>query len=790
MKHNLCWFLLNILVAMSAAVPLANASDDSEIVERARSLYAQARAHPQEDALIARLAEEAGAIVNEARKTELGLEQLETLRSILDAMQTLVEQLVAKAERRTNQNEAALERLYRSPAWDNLSFANAAFTYWTAWIDLEIAQRVRIEKDRDEILMRARKGFQLASLQLFRPGLYYGGWLGIGYVAMLQGQLARSRQVINKLDDALSRAPDTPVRHAVSLELRLLEARMGDVKKATSISKSISDNEAKMLRIEVFALLEKSRREDKPPAGVAQRLKVLIQAGRMDQSLLENMMAYGQQVAAIDVGPWTDLAAAEYRLQHKDYGKAMQKYEAFFKESIPLQGINLDGYRYRWALAAYNTGSYHAAARILEKLARQQGLAADIDKAVSKLLYAVQLARSSDSPAGRKAMRLAAQQFVNKNPDDPDADTARLIIAQTSSDTDHALEALNRIRSKSRHGGDVERTVFHFIARDFSARIARGRPGLAIDSARKGMAAYHELPVEDRRNPLNTATLLQMRALADPGPNELLNSLDFLDNLKTADVETQQVLVEEHPDEMIRLLGYMLIKDNPGSTVVHALSWSRLQLYDRTDNWSGLTELMLALGKESDLNLPVEAVYPWIAEREDKFQRLELAQLAHPSASTQPDIDRRFYRLIIESLITLEDHGAAYEKARRFTREYPNSGDAWRLLARTAELTNDPFEADRAWRVISDKLLPTTTTWWEAMLNRARIRAASTRPEQACPLLEEIQRRIEHIPDSQETVYETILESSLCGQIPFSINSSPSINLRPAEYPFHILGPS
>ena len=761
MQHNFHWFLLNILVAMLSAIPLADAS---EVIERARSLYAQAKAHAKEDAFIVRLAEEAGSIVADARKTDLGLEQLETLRNLLDAMQALAAQLVVKAERQTNQSEAALERLYRSPAWDNLSFANAAFSYWTAWINLEIARRTQIEKDRNQILMRARKGFQLASLQFFRPGLHYGGWLGIGYVDMLRGQLARSRQVFSKLDEVLSRAPDTPVRQAVLLELRLLKARMGDVK-TTSISKSISANEAQVLRIEAFALLEQSRQENKVPAGVAQRFKALIQAGRMDQSLLESMMTYTQEVAAIDVGSWSDLAAAEYRLQHRDYQKAMQKYEAFFKESTPQQGINLDGYRYRWALAAYNAGSYHAAARILETLARQQGLASDIDKAVAKLLYAVQLARGGASPARRKSMRLAAQQFINKNPDDPDADSARLIIAQTSADTDYALDVLNQIRSRSHHGGDVERTAFHFIARDFSARIARGNPGSAIDLARKGMGAYNKLPGEDRRDPLNIAVLLQMRALAGPSPNELLNSLDFLDNLETVNIEAQQTLIEAHPDEMIRLLGFIVIKDNPGLSILHALLWARLQLYDRMDNWSGLTELMLALGEDSDLNLPVEALYPWIAEREDKFQRLELARLAHPSASTQPDIDRRFYRLIIEGLITMEDHDAAYDKARIFTREYPNSGDAWRLLARTAELANNPFEADRAWRVITDKLLPTTTTWWEAMLNRARIRAASTRPQQACPLLEELQRRIRYIPVSQKTAYETILESSPCRRI-------------------------
>ena len=93
-----------------------------------------------------------------------------------------------------------------------------------------------------------------------------------------------------------------------------------------------------MLRTELFALLERSRVEGKHEQAIARHLRALIKAGRMDQSLLENIMAYAREVAAIDVDPWSTLAAAEFRLLHNDYQKAVQKYEAFFKEFIPQQG--------------------------------------------------------------------------------------------------------------------------------------------------------------------------------------------------------------------------------------------------------------------------------------------------------------------------------------------------------------------------------------------------------------------------------------------------------------------
>ena len=73
-----------------------------------------------------------------------------------------------------------------------------------------------------------------------------------------------------------------------------------------------------------------------------------------------------------------------------------------------------------------------------------------------------------------------------------------------------------------------------------------------------------------------------------------------------------------------------------------------------------------------------------------------------------------------------------------------------------------PFEADSAWSVITDKAVPTMTVWWEGMLSRVRIRSASTRPEEACPLLEEIVRSQEHMPDSFRAEYDAAAGGAAC----------------------------
>ena len=747
-----------MLAALIAVTPAA-AADDRDLIAIVRDFHAQLMTVP-EASRVARIAGDLGPVIDEVRKTPK-LEELETLRELLGAMETRTGQILAATERKTGQGEAALERLYRSQAWDDLSFAEAAFIYWSAWIDLEIARQSL--SGRESILARARKGFQTASLQLFRPQLFYGGWLGIGYVDLELGHTARARQIFGKLDEAVSALPDSPVKDAISMELLLQELRLGDVT-AAAVGKDINADQAQMLRRELFAILQESRARGKPDHAVAQHLQVLVNAGHMDQSLVENLMAFAQQVAATGVDPWNSLAAAEFRLAHNDYQKAVQNYEAFFKEFIPQQGINLDVFRYRWAFAAYRGGSYQAALGILGKLERRKGLSAELDRATAKLLYTVHLAIAlrDSHKTSHKSLHSAAQRFVDKNPDDPEADQARLLIAQTSQSADAALETLRQIRSTSEFKGTVERTSFHFLAREFSARITTDQTEDAVGLARKGMDAFRKLPEADRGNPRNIALLLQMRALAGPEPAKLVNSLEFLGNLGQVEEEKREDLIAAHPDEMIRSLGFLIIGGERDANIDYALSWSRLRLYDRLGNWSKLTEMMHSLDGSNSLDLPLELIYPWIAARKDIRQRLELARLAHPAAATLPDIDRRFYHLIIESFLSIDDQEAAHEKALAFSREHPSSGDAWRLLARTAESTGDPFTADRAWGVITDKVLPTSDIWWEGMLNRVRIRSGSPRPEQACPLLEVLQQRAEYLPESQKTAYETFLGDARC----------------------------
>jgi len=58
--------------------------------------------------------------------------------------------------------------------------------------------------------------------------------------------------------------------------------------------------------------------------------------------------------------------------------------------------------------------------------------------------------------------------------------------------------------------------------------------------------------------------------------------------------------------------------------------------------------------------------------------------------------------------------------------------------------------------------VPTMTIWWEGMVNRIRIRTHSTRPEEACPLLEETVRSEALLPADRKADYEMARSGARC----------------------------
>ena len=203
-------------------------------------------------------------------------------------------------------------------------------------------------------------------------------------------------------------------------------------------------------------------------------------------------------------------------------------------------------------------------------------------------------------------------------------------------------------------------------------------------------------------------------------------------------------------------------KGNLSLDVRRALVWSRLKLFDRLGDSSRALEYVRGLGAQGIPSWQLEYLYPWISNRKDNAERLALVRIIRPQVEDLPDMDRRFSVMLVESLLEQGDAQEAYAEALDFAKQHPTSGDAWKLLANASEASEQPFEADRAWGVITNKAVPTMPVWWEGMLSRVRIRADSTRPEQACPLLAELDQHSEYLPANFTDEFTSAQGNSHC----------------------------
>ena len=116
---------------------------------------------------------------------------------------------------------------------------------------------------------------------------------------------------------------------------------------------------------------------------------------------------------------------------------------------------------------------------------------------------------------------------------------------------------------------------------------------------------------------------------------------------------------------------------------------------------------------------------------------------------------------LICPLLKSDQNEIAYSESIKFTKDYPSSGDAWRLLGRSAEKVNKPFEADKAWGVITKKAIPTQEVWWEGMISKARIRS-TRRLDQACNLMRKMKRSEEYLPKKLKNDYGTLMTNLDC----------------------------
>ncbi len=726
-----CIFAL-ILSPPSWAQPAVPANPDAAIAQ-ARQLLSSLT----NDVVTSRYAQagrEYGQLVDGVRKGKATTAQLMKMREITKKFRRRTTARLTAAEAQAGENEGQLEALYRSMTWDDLSFALAAFPYWGAWIDLEISKRQKDADGKIKWIWEAKKGFRATSVQVFRPSLVYGGWLGLGYVAAAEGKNDRAVQIFESLASALGDDESHPLYEVVSLELRLLRAKMGQVTGAARGGK-INAQEAKLLRAEAFAMFEQYRTTNSGARDAADRLRRIIEAGYVDDELISLILQYRVEIVAHDIGPYTELAGAEYAFENGHYFDAVRKYKEFFA-TVEFRGnLNFDRIRYRHALACYKAKLNDTAAIIAESLLRNKDLDEVTKKAAVKLAYVARASRKGKpTSASRGAMQRAAERFVTAYPGDADADGARLRVAQQTNDSKKAFYMLNSVRAPTKLKGTVQQTKFYIIARDFSNAIRRTKKKPPTALASRGIAAYKKLPNKQREIPENRAIAIQMRAIVDKNPEEVIAAIDAAEKDGSLSIAARQGML-----------------------------WARMKCLERLGNNDALLEFLKRLARGGLEGWQLEQVYPSVRATEDVNVRLAAAQALLPGLASEPSMERRFRIVLIEAMLELEQYSEAYEQAKQFREAYPKAGDAYRLFALAAAQTDRPIEADRAWRTITDRSDPRREVWWEGMVNRIEIRAGSTRPKSACEVLSELDSRIEFMPSAVKPKVDALRGSLPCG---------------------------
>ncbi|MEM7542616.1 MAG: hypothetical protein AAF384_13690 [Pseudomonadota bacterium] len=674
-----------------------------------------------------------GKLVDIVRQGDPNVAQLEAMQQIIDQLRERTQTHLERLEARAGRDEAALETLYRSVEWDEMSFALAAFPYWRAWIDLEMSRRVDDQKAKDNWLWTAKRGFRGTAMQVFRPSLVYGGWLGLGYIASAERDPERAIQIFESLAGELGNDSNHPLHEIVTLELRILRAKAGQVT-GPIVQREFDEIEAKLLFAEAVALFEYATEYQLDAIDAVNRVNRLVENDYIDDSLLSLVSKYHEKVARYEIGVLTTFVRAEQLYEQGHDEPAAKQYEKFFPIVEHREDLNLTQYYFKYSISALNSNAFHRAAIIAERLLKQGDLSPTMKRASTKIAYVARASKiETHTPATRSALIKAAERLLREYPDDKDADGARLTIARTTTNSKKAHAMMNAVESPRKLKGSLEQTRFFVIAQDFSRGISSTGNAPAVSLAKKGIEAFEDLPKEKREIFENRAIMVQMRAVADPEITEVMLAIDEIEGV-----------------------------GGLSPSLAQGMLWARLHCLARVSGKTAFIDYLGELAKKELRLWQIELIYPKILALKDPEKRITAAQALRPGATAHVRMAQRLEILVIEALLELERFNNAYQQARAFREAYPQVGDAYRLFAVAAAKADRPIEADRAWQAITERSNPTREIWWEGMLQRVQIRATSTRPESSCKVFSEIERRSEFMPEDFKPQVEALRGTLPC----------------------------
>lgn len=690
------------------------AADGAQIAVLERRLLAEMGAAPEqltpEDYGTA--ADQFGKLVARARELGLGEQYFASLATSGERLRLACRAKVRDLERATGEDETALESLYRSELWYEINRALSAFGYWRSWALLGAAQ-AQEPQQRLQALHRAEAGFKAASVRILYPGLVQGAWLGLGYVALARDDPTTARQRFERLVQALADRPDNAVRKAAESELTLLALRRGEVAAATAIPKEpLSPTLAAVMAEEAFALLERRRRENIGAMPAGERLRKLIADGYLSDALLARVLAYRDEIVGEDLGVLSRLIDAEFAYAYEQYKTAVIKYREFREQGGERLPIDTSPFHYHYVIALLRTGLPREARLELERLRKAPQPNPGVVAALPKLEWLIAEAVYDQHPteANRAYFERAAAAFVAAAPKDGDVAAAHLGLARSSRDAKAVVRHLRIAGASPDLRDSVALTVLHRGISDFNRAAAHGDSAQQVVIARDLLAALDALPGRLRREPWQRALTLQMRAVAGEEPRKLLAAIDAMLAEASADARVRPVLL-----------------------------WTRLRVLAATDDSAGLLAMADQLAARRTDADGERQFYQFLLELERNQRFALLAPLAEhflPALAGQGPDQRQLGLLRIRAATAQGDDPGAFALARELVQTFPNSGDAWRAYAETADRGGLRFEADRGWAHIGAATPVGSPSWRDALLHRIALGEA---PEKSCALVAKLQ---------------------------------------------------
>lgn len=662
------------------------------------------------------LSDDFGELVNKTREADVSYQRLLAVRALGESLHDGCREGIRALEGAAGEDEAALEALYRSEDWYQVNRALASFRYWQAWLDLSLSQVNPDEAARVTDLSRASRGFEASSLRILYPGLVYGSWLGLAYLAQVQGEDDVARRRLDLLSQALASDPDNPLGAIVEDELRMMDLREGKLLSPGEITvgEVFTPATARLAEEQAFVLLAQHRDTNVGAIAAARLLRRLIAQGFLDDRLLARMLSFQEEIVGQDLGLISRLLEAEYAYAYQQYDSNVLKFRTFLKqggESLPL---TLHRFHYHHAVSLYEIDLVREAQVAIDRLRQVPALPAQLQRALAKLDFIVAdaLYKSRSDEARVERLRSSARRYIAMAPDDPDLASAWLALASIAGDEAERSAYLKKAGADRRLREGIRMVELDAAVALFQQANREMNDDKARLAAESALQQLQGLPREQQEQLALMVLSVQLRSVLEDEREGLLEEI---------------ALLQAHPD----LTG----------SQSRVLIWTQLRLLDEQDSGAALLRFVADLAPAGENSALDHELFTFLRELqlEGRYSRLAaLSKQWQPKLVTQPQLQRQVWLLQINALGELGRQDEALAVSRDLLAAHPDSGNAWRVVATQLETSGDLFGAERALAHIAAAEPVGSPLWREVSLQRLQLLTQLDAVDRGCKLQQEI----------------------------------------------------